>query len=192
MKAVVLAAGFSRRMRTQKLLLPFGRGTVLSTVVYNVMEAMFEEVVLVVSKETRGIFTHLSPHPTEVVNEAPERGQASSLKLGVAAVGEDDFCVMLADLPLVSSKEILRHRALFDARDAGYTALVPRREGRPGHPSFFDARWRTRFCEAEGDVGGRAILAAYEGEILYTEGEDSFFVDVDTPEEYGQITAERL
>ncbi len=193
MKAVILAAGLSRRMKTQKLLLPFGRGTVLSTVVYNVLGAGFDGIVLVVSRDTKGIGASLSPQLTEVVNESPEQGQASSLKLGVAAVGDDDFCMMLADVPLVTSREILRHRALFTARDAKkYTALVPRRDGRLGHPSFFAARWRERFLDAEGDVGGRGVLMAYGGEILYVEGEESFFVDIDTPEEYGQITAERL
>lgn len=192
MKAIVLAAGFSRRMKTQKLLLPFGRGTVLSTVVYNVLGADFDEVVLVVSKETKGICGSLSTRLREVVNEAPERGQSSSLELGVFATGEGDFCVTLADLPLVSSDELARYCALFNERDEKYTALVPCRDGRFGHPSFFAHLWRERFCSVEGDKGGRDVLRTNHEEILHTEGEDSFFTDMDTPEEYGQIRRERL
>lgn len=195
MKAIVLAAGLSRRMRTQKLLLPFGRGTVLSTVVYNVLGAGFDEVVLVVSKDTQGVCTEPalgSPRLREVLNESPERGQSSSLRLGVSAAEEGDFCVTLADLPLVSSEELVRYRALFDSREAEYTALVPCRDGRFGHPSFFAPLWRDRLCGAEGDVGGRDALRAYAAEVLYTSGEDSFFTDMDTPEEYGQIRRERL
>lgn len=192
MKAVVLAAGFSRRMKTQKLLLPFGQGTVLSTVVYNVLGAGFDEVVLVVSKETKGACGSLSPCLREIVNETPERGQSSSLALGVSAAGEGDFCVTLADLPLVSSDELARYRALFDARDRQYTALVPCRGGSFGHPSFFAPLWRERFYSVKGDKGGRDVLSAHHKEILRVAGEDSFFADMDTPEEYGQIRRERL
>lgn len=195
MKAIVLAAGLSTRMKKQKLLLPFGRGTVLSTVVYNVLGAAFDEVVLIVSKDTAGVcaaFLPPSPQLREIVNESPERGQSSSLKLGVNALGEGDFCVTLADLPLVSSEEFARYRALFESRGGEYTALIPCRDGHFGHPSFFTSLWRGRFCGAEGDAGGRGFLRAFEGELLYTEGEDSFFMDMDTPEEYGQIMRERL
>lgn len=191
MKAVVLAAGFSRRMKTQKLLLPFGRGTVLSTVVYNVLCAGFGEVILVVSKETAGVCGSL-PRLREVVNKTPEKGQSGSLSLGVSHTGEDDFCVTLADLPLISSEELTRYRALFDARDGKYTALAPCRGGRFGHPLFFAPLWRERFYSVKGDKGGRDVLNAHHNEILRVRGEDSFFTDMDTPEEYGQIRCERL
>lgn len=195
MKAIVLAAGLSRRMKTQKLLLPFGLGTVLSTVVYNVIGAAFDEIILVVSSEVRGAcegLSPLSPPLKEIVNESPERGQSSSLKLGLRAAKEGDFCVALADLPLVSADEFVRFRALFESRERKYTALAPCREGHFGHPSFFSALWRERFAGAQGDAGGRNLLRTYANEVLRTRGEDAFFMDMDTPGEYGQIRRERL
>lgn len=189
MKAVILAAGLSRRMKVQKLALPFGDGTVLSTVIHNVSAAGFDEVVAVVSRQTWGL---AGDRVTRVVNERPEDGQGSSLALGVLAIGECDFCVALGDLPLITSDEIRLCKAAFDARGAGFTALVPRREGRFGHPAFFSAAWRQRFVSLGGDAGGRSFLKAHADEIMFCEGKDSFFRDVDTPDDYGQICCKRL
>lgn len=189
MKAVILASGLSRRMKVQKLALPFGGGTVLSTVIHNVNAAGFAEVVAVVSAQTYDL---AGDTVTRVVNGRPEDGQGSSLALGVLAIGECDFCVVLGDLPLVTADEIRRYRAAFDAREDKFTALVPRREGRFGHPAFFSAGWRSRFASLGGDSGGRAFLSAHAAEIAFVDGEDSFFRDIDTPDDYGQICRKRL
>ena len=51
MKAILLAAGLSKRMGVQKLLLPFGESTVVETVLENMLEADFSEIIAVFSQE---------------------------------------------------------------------------------------------------------------------------------------------
>jgi len=161
MKAIILAAGFSRRMKAQKLLLPFGGRTVLGAVVYNVLDAGFDEVVLVTSTETSGRCGVRDARLREALNTAPERGQSSSLALGLSETGEVDFCVTLADLPLVTAGEYARYRDLFLVRGERFTAMVPCRGGRFGHPSFFAPVWRERLAGVTGDKGGRDVLGRY-------------------------------
>ena len=250
MIALVLAAGLSRRMGRQKLLMPFRGGLIIDAVLRNVTASGFERIIAVTSAEVLhhldvcGYVSCTTPNPqvnkagsglaersagvgvqqdvaprrqspgmviwrrqtqtstaspltapprglsiTAVLNERPERGQSSSLILGVEAIeDESDFCVILGDQPLVTAEEISKYREMFDKRDAQYTALVPWRCGRIGHPVFFSSLWRARLTGAEADAGGRFIVSRFAEEVLKTPGEESFFTDIDTPEDYENIT----
>ena len=217
MMAVVLAAGLSKRMKEQaaavgggplcgangspyslrcaagqKLLMPFAGSFMLDVVLRNVIAASFERVCLVTSDEVQqrigGLYGHIE-YLQVVLNKNPERGQSSSLVLGVEAVSRGcDFCVMLGDQPLVTAEDIIAQKEIFTKRDSEYTALVPWREGRIGHPVFFSHIWRERLASAAEDVGGRFIVAAYPNEVLKVHAEDSFFTDIDTLDDYESIT----
>ena len=192
MIALLPAAGLSRRMGTQKLLLPFGAGTVLEAVIGNLRAAGLTPILCVLSEATLRGLQPLGEDVTVRINPAPERGYASSLAIALDALGraepaslrEGPFCLMLGDLPTAQARDMARLRAAFERRPAGYTALAPYREGRFGHPIFMEGLWRARLRSASGDRGGRGILEAHGGEVLTVEGEDGFFEDLDTPEDY--------
>lgn len=200
MIALLPAAGLSRRMGTQKLLLPFGAGTVLEAVIGNLRAAGLTPILCVLSEATLQGLQPLGEDVTVLINPAPERGYASSLAIALDALGraepaalrEGSFCLMLGDLPTARARDMARLRAAFERRPAGYTALAPYREGRFGHPIFMEGLWRARLRAAAGDRGGRGILEAHEGEVLTVEGEDGFFDDLDTPEDYRRVCRPQL
>ena len=196
MKAIVLAAGLSKRMKRQKLLLPFGEGSILSTVLANLMSAeLFDKIILITSRETLarfevshpGLLSSMQRSLFTVVNEHPEVGQAGSLHLGVEAIREGDFCVTLGDLPLITADQYVAYAGKFFTRSTEFTALVPRRMDVLGHPIFFSALWRERLTALDGDAGGRSVIRKHEREVLWTEGLDASFQDVDTAEDYAAI-----
>ena len=197
MKAIVLAAGLSTRMGRQKLLLPFGEGSILGAVLVNLMRAeVFDKIVLVTSRETLARFEPLHPgllaamqsSLVTVVNERPEDGQAGSLRLGIEMIVGSDFCVTLGDLPLISAAQYAKYAEKFLFRPEKFTALVPKRGAALGHPIFFSPVWRERLAASVGDAGGRGAIRAHEKEVLWMEGEGSFFQDVDTAEDYAAIS----
>ena len=200
MIALLPAAGLSRRMGTQKLLLPFGAGTVLEAVIGNLRTAGLTPILCVLSEATLQGLRPLGEDVTVLINPAPERGYASSLAIALDALGraepaalrEGPFCLMLGDLPTAQAHDMARLRLAFERRPAGYTALAPYREGRFGHPIFMEGLWRARLRAAAGDRGGRGILEAHEGEVLTVEGKDGFFEDLDTPEDYRRVCRPQL
>ena len=108
MKAILLAAGLSKRMGVQKLLLPFGDSTVIETVLENMRGAGFSEIIAVFSSEVHDVLGDLGDGIRAAVNPAPERGQSSSLSIALEMLPDgEDFCIMLGDLPLVGKDEIL-------------------------------------------------------------------------------------
>lgn len=188
MNSILLAAGLSRRMGTQKLLLPFKHSTVIETVIDNLKLAGLFPIYAVFSHE---IAKALTVHHEWIhinINPDPQRGQSSSLAVGLEMLPDgEDFCIMLGDLPCLSVKDILEISHKFQALQEGKTVLAPCRNGAFGHPMFYRAVWKERFKSAKGDTGGKNILFSYEHEIFRLEAPDGHFRDLDTPEDYKSL-----
>ncbi|NLL37690.1 MAG: nucleotidyltransferase family protein [Fretibacterium sp.] len=183
-QTLVLAAGLSRRMGEQKLLLPWGSSTLLETVLDALTGAGLGPVLCVLSTDVAQKLGELHSGVQIILNRNPERGQASSLRLGLQALFPGAFCLTVGDLPRARSRDIAELLRLFETRSPGLTGAVPFRDGRFGHPMFLDFIWKDRMMAVEGDRGGRDALRQDQQELLLTPGADGFFEDVDTPEDY--------
>ena len=133
--AVVLAAGLSRRMGVQKLLLPFAGKTVVAHIVDQIVASAVDEVHVVVGHEGERVRRELSDrHVSVVTNPDYESGMLSSVRCGLAAAGERCRTVLVAlgDQPSVTSELIDRMLGSFAATEKHI--LVPFHDGRRGHP----------------------------------------------------------
>ena len=185
MRAILLGAGMSKRMGTQKLLLPFNGKTVLETVIECLMGVGFEQVLLVTTSQITHYLGKRLDHVAVLINNNPTAGQSESLKIGLNALkNQEDFCLMLGDLPLISTEEVKKIKGLFENRDGSYTAVVPFSKEAYGHPAFFSSIWKKRFSNLTGDTGGRKIITENVAEVLLYRGADSFFFDIDTEQDY--------
>jgi CTP:molybdopterin cytidylyltransferase MocA len=157
---LILAAGASRRFGRPKMLLPLGRGTVLSSVVAPHLEAGLDPVVVVLGADSEavraGAGLPADPRLRVVVNEDWARGMSSSLRRGLwECRSADAVVVALGDQPGVTAERI---RALMAAWTPGTPLVVPVHGGRAGHPVLFA---RSLFDELEalrGDVGAREVV----------------------------------
>lgn len=185
MRTILLAAGLSTRMGVQKLLLPYGDSTIIETVLGNLRLSGLTPVYAVFSAEVAEKITERASWLKIGVNQAPERGQSSSLAIGLGMLpAGEDFCIMLGDLPRAKPQDISGLCQQFNDRPGECTALAPFRDGAFGHPMFYSALWRERFAAAEGDTGGKEILKRHWREIMTVDAEDGHFRDIDTPADY--------
>ena len=188
MNAILLAAGLSKRMGVQKLLLPFAGSTVIETVIKNMHGGGLSPIIAVFSPEVADKVQERPEWLRIGINNAPERGQSSSLAIALDMLPDnEDFCIMLGDLPCVGCEEIKRLRECFSSIPSGKTVFTPCRNGVFGHPMFYRAIWKNRFKAAQGDVGGRNILMDHKGEIATSEAPDCHFCDIDTPDDYKNL-----
>jgi molybdenum cofactor cytidylyltransferase len=107
--AVVLAAGSSRRMGENKLLLPLGKETVVRRSVRTAIESGVDQVVVVLGHESGRVARELvGLSCVSVVNPDHEAGVGTSLHLGVTRAARDAgaVVVVLADMPFVTSEMI--------------------------------------------------------------------------------------
>jgi molybdenum cofactor cytidylyltransferase len=184
--AVVLAAGSSTRMGRPKQLLELDGKPMLQHTV-DLVAARFEDVVLVLGHEADAIEAALEVPPEVRVVRNPdyERGQASSVKVGIAAVAADSgaAAVFLGDQPGMSG-------ALIDEVIAAFrrsTASVVRAGTRdaPGHPVLVRRESFEHWARLTGDEGARSLMRGSDVHFVATSS--PLPDDVDTPEDYERI-----
>ena len=188
--AVILAAGAGSRLGgAAKALLPIGDTTFLGRILATAREVGLAEAIVVVGPPHGTIIALRASElgARVVVNEAPERGMASSVALGFAAVGATDCeaaWLWPVDHPSVEPPTL---RALIGAL-AAHEVAQPRFGERGGHPPLVARSvWpKLAACESLPE-GARSVLATLD--IVGVTVPDAGVVqDVDTPEHAMALT----
>ena len=110
--AVILAAGQSKRMGRNKMLLPFDRSTVIATIVSEVTSASVSEAVVVTGYEADKIEAALKAYPVRCVFN-PDYAQAEmlvSMQMGLRSMSEHPQAVLmvLGDQPRIRREVVQR------------------------------------------------------------------------------------
>jgi len=184
--AIVLAAGRSRRMGVQKLLLPFGGKTVISHIVDQLLGSAVDKIFVVTGHQPERISGELSGRPVCIVNNADyESGMLSSVRCGLHALPERCRTVLVAigDQPSISTGLVDLMIRSFAAAEKNI--LVPCYDGRRGHPILFAAMYREEILTHYDDVGLRGLLHAYPDDVLeLTVSTSCVLSDMDYPDDY--------
>jgi CTP:molybdopterin cytidylyltransferase MocA len=168
----------------------------LAHLVREVCEVDFSEVILVSGHERAAIegqMAPLVPRVRCVWNERYTTGMQSSIHKGLKALSEpyDAFMVCLADQPLLRARDLRVLVAAF--REHSQAKLVsPTYAGQRGNPVIISASLRDDIlASAESDRGCAYLFHQYPA--LYVPVTTSAFVhDVDTLEQYRELTARQI
>jgi len=199
---VILAAGDSTRMGTDKALLPWPPvlpghspiGTFLSAAIHSL--SLSSEVVIVVggrNSDRIAPFVYAAG-ASLVVNPEPERGQFSSLQVGLREVlnhGRDAALVTLVDRPPVSVGTVSQLCTAFSsALERWKWAVVPEIGGQHGHPIVLGREMIEAFLKAPPTSTARQVEHQYAEHIEYVPVDDpAITINVNTPEEYAALRA---
>lgn len=125
-----------------------------------------------------------------VVNERPEEGLASSIRVGLSKTpGEArGVLIALADKPLVRAETV---RAVLERFNAGGAAIVyPTYRGQQGHPVAVAAALFEELRALEGDQGAKPLLKKHARDAVAVPLDDpGILLDIDTPEDYAEALA---
>src|SRR5262249_55661367 len=182
--AVVLAAGLSRRMGANKLLIPVRGAPMVARAVDALLESPARPVVVVLGHQAGEVRAALAGRAvTFVDNPDYATGLSTSLRAGIAALGAvDGAIVCLGDMPWVRAEHVKALIAAFDP-GAGRTICVPVHEGKRGNPVLLGARHFAAVQRLTGDVGARALIEEHADEVCAVPvGDGGVTIDVDTRE----------
>ena len=192
--AILLAAGQSRRMGPQKLLLPFEGQTVIGHIADQVLAAPVERAVVVTAKEGEAIRLTLAGKPlTFVVNPDAAGDMLSSVRCGLQALPAECTAavVILGDQPTIRAALIADLVQAFHSTRA--KIVVPTCRGRRGHPVLFSADYFAEVLTQHDGVGLRGLLTAHPSDIAELEVADAgVLADMDRPGDYERELSRRL
>jgi molybdenum cofactor cytidylyltransferase len=189
--AIVLAAGRSQRMGTQKLLLPLAGQTIIERVVDELLTAPITELIVVVSPDSKAIAQALSGRPvTVVINPEPNAEMLSSVRCGLRALSPQCKAVLIAvgDQPAIDSRLLMQ---LIEAhRNSGCGIVMPVCGGKRGHPTILSSQYFPEILNSFDGVGLRGLPLAHPHEVEEIEIDNpSILDDVDTPADYQRLLA---
>ena len=190
--AVVLAAGESRRMGTQKLLLPFAETTVVGAVVRAALASRAGRTLVVLGADRVAVQESVDTWRLRkiefAVNENYPLGMLSSIQAGFKALptDADAAVVMLGDQPFLPAKVV---DAVIEAyRTSGKGIVIPVFRGRRGHPVLVDLKYRDEVLGLDPADGLRRLMRAHPGDIHEIDVDDANILrDMDTPEDYRAV-----
>lgn len=180
---IILAAGKASRFGEIKQLLLWRDKNLVNTVVETAFLAGLDPVVVVLGANAETIRESLTDEKLNVViNHEYEKGQSTSLKAGMQAIGEDvdGVLFLLCDQPQLSVNLI---RAVAEEGLRSEKAVTPIINDRRANPVYFPKSSFPLFEKLAGDSGGRQIISDTPHTTLVWL-DDWMAMDIDTPEDY--------
>lgn len=196
---LILAAGESSRMGTDKALLPWPPtvpgeatppGQTLLSAAILALQPCTRAIVVVAGNNAEAVSPIAAAHGAFLArNPAPERGQFSSLQVGLRellARGCRAGMITPVDCPPLSTASLKLLCASFEeALRRGFWAVAPENHGKHGHPLLVNRELIDAFLAASVSSNAREVLHAHANLVQYVSVPDALAkAGMNTPEEY--------
>ncbi|MGA2207068.1 MAG: nucleotidyltransferase family protein [Terracidiphilus sp.] len=201
---LILAAGESSRMGTDKALLPWPppaagsfappSQTLLSAAIL-ALRPLTRAVVVVAGKNAEAIVPIIDASGAFLAyNPDPKRGQFSSLQVGLRdllARGFDAAMITPVDCPPLSAASLQLLCTSFErALTRGLWAVAPENNGKHGHPLLVNRELIDTFLGAPVTSNAREVLRAHPQRTEYVPVPDALAkAGLNTPQDYAALAA---
>lgn len=181
---IILASGFSKRMKMDKLSLEINGIPIIESVIKAANKSLLDEILIIYRdikiKEIADKYCIRT-----FFNGNANLGQSESIKLGVrnSDINAQAYLFLVGDQPFITSDVIDQIINSYNRKH--YSIVVPTYNGKKGSPVLFSSIYKEKLLSLEGDTGGREIIAN-EGTQIYFENitQSKAGLDIDTYEDY--------
>jgi molybdenum cofactor cytidylyltransferase len=186
--AVVLSAGESSRMGRSKALLPIDGETFIERIVTALKQTEVGKIIVVIGHNAEEMKEEIDHLPVEIlVNHQYKLGQLSSLHVAIRHLISDQSCdgilLHLVDHPYIDGTLVdVMIRQFYESKNL---IVVPRYQGKRGHPVLLSRKLFTELLKAPIEQGAKAVVNAHTADTLEIDADDEgVTIDIDTPELY--------
>ncbi len=186
--AVVLAAGESKRMGEPKLLLPWGKSTVLQTVISTLQTSGIKDILVVTGGSRQQVESLIGRTVETVYNENYKSGEMlSSIQLGLSVKMREASAALicLGDQPQVEERSVRNVCNAFLSTKS--KLVVPSYQMQRGHPWLIARSLWDELIALKHPKTPRDFLNKNASKIQYVIVDSpSVVADLDTPEDYAK------
>lgn len=187
---LILAAGESSRMGTDKALLEYRGRTFLETLLSTLGEAGVEHIAVVLGHHAELVQKRSQIASAQVVVNSDYRlGQTSSLQAGLGALApQEPSCVVLClvDHPAVSTDTV--RQLIYRFNLTGKPVVIPETGGRHGHPVLLASELFDEILALKPGEGADRVIRRHRARTEFVAVNDpGIFLDVDDPAAYRQL-----
>ncbi len=169
-KAILLAAGQSKRLKSEnKLIKLYKKKPLINHSLNALHKSKVNKVIVVlghqkkdlqkiIKKNNKNIFTY---------NKEYKKGMASSIKVGLTKVNKKDkgFIIVQSDMPFIKSSEI--NKIYNSIKSKKYLVHVLKYRNIVGNPIGFDISIMKKFKKIKGDVGAKFMVKRLKKETRF-------------------------
>ena len=188
--AIILAAGESTRMGTNKLLLPFNGKPIISVVIDNVMQSDVDHILVVLGAFRDEMLPLIEEMPVKhCYNPDYKQGMLSSVQCGFRNMPDtmDAAMIFLGDQPMIPGD--LANRIIKEYQKSKIGMLIPVCNGKRGHPVLIDKKYKYDIEKLDPAEGLRALFYRPNKDIQEVEVEATGILrDIDTFQDYRNET----
>lgn len=183
---IILAAGFSRRMGEEKLLLKINGETIIERVIKASYKSKLDKIILIYRKKEVGDIGKAYGIET-IHNKNANLGQSQSMKLGIQGAGEAGaYMFIVGDQPFLT--EELIDKLLEEYKVWKLPIVIPYFNGERSMPMVISSIYKDELLNVQGDKGGRDIVKNNPHKVKKVYMEDkNIGMDLDTPEDFKRI-----
>jgi CTP:molybdopterin cytidylyltransferase MocA len=188
--AVILSAGASERMGSPKALLPYQGRTFLEHLLEVTTHPIISARRIVLGAHVEPISAAVAISRGEaVINPEWRNGQLSSVQAAIRSLpaGTDGLLLCLIDHPLISASLVdglIQHFYATRAR-----IVLPKFEGKRGHPVIFSAELYDELLDAPPENGARAVVWAHAADVAeFPTDEQGCVLNLNDPETLRKAT----
>ena len=169
-KAILLAAGQSKRLKSEnKLIKLYKKKPLINHSLNALHKSKVNKVIVVlghqkkdlqkiIKKNNKNIFTY---------NKEYKKGMASSIKAGLKKLNKKDkgFIIVQSDMPFIKSSDI--NKIYNSIKSKKYLVHVLKYRNRVGNPIGFDISIMKKFKKINGDVGAKFMVKRLKKETRF-------------------------
>lgn len=183
--AIIMASGFSKRMKEDKLYLNINQNYMIDNIIDIIKKSKVDDFVVIVREENLKKTKYLKNKEINfIINKSANNGQSSSIKLGIKHFKDKcNFMFIPCDQPNLNIDFI--NKLVLESKKNKNSFIVPRFKNSNYTPTIFPYKYKEELLKLNKDVGGRNILLKNKLCIKYIDLKSNYLVkDIDTKDDY--------
>ena len=169
-KAILLAAGQSKRLKSEnKLIKLYKKKPLINHSLNALHKSKVNKIIVVVGHQKKQLQKIIKRNNKNIFtyNKEYKKGMASSIKAGLKKLNKKDkgFIIVQSDMPFIKSSDI--NKIYNSIKSKKYLVHVLKYRNRVGNPIGFDISIMKKFKKIKGDVGAKFMVKRLKKETRF-------------------------